>query len=284
MYAADVLTVKDDEGVKIRFLSKRKRNANVHEVANLFKTLRRKKKKKSKDFNKIAKLVIKGANDRDNAKQNNNTPSFILFLDNKFGLEDLQPTMGPYVNCAHIAGLCDGKYHIIIANDNASFVQLSKEATVQNVELDLNKITCLPSIDSYSDIQQIISSIGGNISLCYISSHGCDDGLYGYWDKTTQPSILSEKNISNLATIINEKKAADGQIFLNSCCGLSTARKLANKMKNTIVSGATGDIITGTVIHEFTHETHTGRLCSTFRSTVPDYQILSTYSPHIHVN
>jgi len=206
------------------------------------------------------------------AKQSQqNTTSVILMACQAFEPDSLQATLLPYVLCANAITYSTQPYRLIICNSQATKHTLSSLAIQRGVEIDLTQITFLPNINHIDILKNVISSIGTNeqLSLLYLSSHGSDSGLYGYWDSSDIPTDLPQTELVNLAHRIASKKTADAQIFLNSCSSYKTANYLSTLLPETIVMGSNRIIPTGSIYHHFAIDQTNGRIYNTFNCIYP---------------
>ena len=183
--------------------------------------------------------------------------------------ETLQSTLLPYVLCATALNYIPNT-RMIICNGKANHHALTQLAESRGVkQLPLERITCLPYIDSFKNLMQVLNTVSENerISLLYLSSHGVAEGLFGRWGPSITPRVIKDEEMSILADFLNKKRAPDTQVFLNSCySAIRAAPMLSFMVPCMIIMGSDKTIPTKSIHHHFAVDMYCNRLYATFNS------------------
>lgn len=183
--------------------------------------------------------------------------------------ETLQSTLLPYVLCATALNYIPNT-RMIICNGKANHHALAQLAKTRGIlHLPFERITCLPYIDSFNNLMQVLNMVSENerISLLYLSSHGTEEGLFGRWGSTITPRVMKDDEMSRLANFLNSKRAPDTQVFLNSCySAIRAAPMLSIMVPHMIIMGSDKTIPTNSIYHHFAVDMYCNRLYATFNS------------------
>ena len=186
------------------------------------------------------------------------SPPVAVFCRNAYNSNAVQQQPAIYAACLAAMLCIHTDALIVIYHTSISYQDIYNLCQVQGIEIKKDNVVVKNDVNHY---QTLINDLGKYVNyelvLLYISTHGSDGALFGYWkgEDEAKPLLSDEEDVllQYLAEHINQN--TEGMtIVLNACSSVWAAVRWSTALKSckqVQVIGANHNIITGSLTHTF---------------------------------
>ena len=186
------------------------------------------------------------------------SPPVAVFCRNAYNSNAVQQQPAIYAACLAAMLCIHTDALIVIYHTSISYQDIYNLCQVQGIEIKKDNVVVKNDVNHY---QTLINDLGKYVNyelvLLYISTHGSDGALFGYWkgEDEAKPLLSDEEDVllQYLAEHIN-RNTEGMTIVLNACSSVWAAVRWSTALKSckqVQVIGANHNIITGSLTHTF---------------------------------
>jgi len=185
------------------------------------------------------------------------SPPVAVFCRNAYNSNAVQQQPAIYAACLAAMLCIHTDALIVIYHTSISYQDIYNLCQVQGIEIKKENVVVKNDVNHYQTlINDLEKYVHYELVLLYISTHGSDGALFGYWKEEEAKPLLSDEEdvlLQYLAEHINQN--TEGMtIVLNACSSVWAAVRWSTALKSckqVQVIGANHNIITGSLTHTF---------------------------------
>jgi hypothetical protein len=186
------------------------------------------------------------------------SPPVAVFCRNAYNSNAVQQQPAIYAACLAAMLCIHTDALIVIYHTSISYQDIYNLCQVQGFEIKKDNVVVKNDVNHY---QTLINDLGKYVNyelvLLYISTHGSDGALFGYWkgEDEAKPLLSDEEDVLLQYLVEHINQNTEGMtIVLNACSSVWAAVRWSTALKSckqVQVIGANHNIITGSLTHTF---------------------------------